>query len=43
MVESEFDVSNMKVQAAGGVMVWRIYYWHTLGHGCAPDKSAATV
>ncbi len=41
MVGSEFGVKNMKawihpalsqqVQAAGGVMVWGIFYWHTLG------------
>ncbi len=41
MVESEFVVTNMKawihpvfvstVQAGGGVMVWGIFSWHTLG------------
>ncbi len=41
MVESEFGVKNMKawihsflvstVQAAGGVIVWGIFSWHTLG------------
>ncbi len=36
MVGSEFGIKNMKaivstVQAGGGVMLWGVFSWHTLG------------